>query len=70
MSVCFKLFDISHNFWKAATPILNHMVCRVKPISFKQIKRVNDEEQSLRIFRNLYFKIKCNDNKKDSFEFF
>ena len=37
---------------------------------FKQIKRMNDEEQLLRISRSLYFEIKCNNNKKDSFEFF
>ena len=44
-------------------------VC-VKLICFKQIKRMNDDEQSLRIFRSFYFEIKCNNNKKDSFEFF
>ena len=38
--------------------------------SFKQIKRVNDEEQLLRIFRSLYFEIKCNNHKKDSLDFF
>ena len=42
----------------------------VKPICFKQIKRMDDDEQSLRIFRSFYFEIKCNSNKKDSFEFF
>ena len=30
---------------------------------------MNDEEQLLRIFRSLYFEIKCN-NKKDSFDLF
>ena len=42
----------------------------IKPISFKQIKSVNDEEQPLWIFRSLYFEIKLSNNKKDSFEFF
>ena len=37
---------------------------------FKQIKLVNDEEQLPRIFGSLYFEIKCDNNKKDSFEFF
>ena len=41
----------------------------VKPICFKQIKQVNDEEQLLQIFRSLYFEKKCNNNKRDSFEF-
>ena len=27
MSVCPKSFDVSHNFSKTATPILNHVVC-------------------------------------------
>ena len=31
---------------------------------------MNDEEQLLRISHSLYFEIKCNNNKKDSFEFF
>ena len=30
----------------------------VKPICFKQIKQVNDEEQLLQIFRSLYFEKK------------
>ena len=42
----------------------------IKPIRFKQIKSVNDEEQPLWIFRSLYFEIKLSNNKKDSFEFF
>ena len=37
---------------------------------FKQIKLLNDEEQLPRIFDSLYFEIKCDNNKKDSFEFF
>ena len=41
-----------------------------KQFVFKQIKRVHDEEQLLRIFPSLYFEIKCNDHKKDSFDFF
>ena len=31
---------------------------------------MNDEEQWLRIFHSSYFEIKCNNDKKDSFEFF
>ena len=27
MALCFKSFDVSHNFPKTATPILNHVVC-------------------------------------------
>ena len=27
MSVCFKSFDVSHDFSKTASPILNHVVC-------------------------------------------
>ena len=34
------------------------------------MKRVNDEEQLLRIFRSLYFEIKCNYDKKDLFDFY
>ena len=47
-------------------------VVLVKPICicFKQIKRMNDEEQLLQFFCSLYFEIKCNNNEKDSFEFF
>ena len=37
---------------------------------FKQINQVNGEEQLLRIFRSLYFEIKCNNHEKDSFNFF
>ena len=34
MSVCFKLFDVSHNFSKTATPILNQVVCMSQTNSF------------------------------------
>ena len=68
--ICFKSFDVSHNFLKTATPILNHVVCMSPTNFFKQIKLVNDEEQLPRIFGSLYFEIKCDNNKKDSFEFF
>ena len=37
---------------------------------FKQNKRVNDEEQLLRISHSFYFEVKCNNNKKHSFDFF
>ena len=30
---------------------------------------MNDQEQVLRIFCSLYFEIKCNNNKKDWFDF-
>ena len=33
MSVCFKFFDLSHNFSKTTTPTLNHVVC-MSPTSF------------------------------------
>ena len=36
----------------------------------KEIKLVNDEEQLLRIFRSLFFEIKCNNDKKDLFDFY
>ena len=45
-------------------------VVLVKPICFKQIKRMNDEEQLLQFFCSLYFEIKYNNNEKDSFKFF
>ena len=80
MSVCFKSFDVSHNFLKTTALIWNHVVWvnltiylsmyDSKQFVFKQIKRVNDEEPLLRIFRSLYFEIKCNDHKKDSLDFF
>ena len=37
---------------------------------YEQIKQANDEELLLRIFGSLYFEIKYNNNKNDSFEFF
>ena len=37
---------------------------------FQQTKQVNDEEQLLRIFHSLDFEIKCNNHKKDLFDFF
>ena len=80
MSVCFKSFDVSHNILKAAAFIQNHMfwvnltmyqsMYDLNQFVFEQIKRVNDEEQLLRIFHSLYFEIKCNNHKKDSFDFF
>ena len=80
MSVCFKSFDVSHDFSKTAAFFRNPVVWVNLTIyqsmydsnqfSFKQIKRVNDEEQLLRIFRSLYFEIKCNNHKKDSLDFF
>ena len=36
----------------------------------KQIKWVNYEAQFLRIFCSLYFETKCNNHKRDSFDFF
>ena len=80
MSVCFKSFDVSHDFLKTAAPIQNHVIWVNLTIYqsmyesnqsfFKKIKRVNDEEQLLKIFRSLCFEIKCNNNEKDSFDFF
>ena len=71
MSVCFKSIDVSHNFSRTAAPVRNHMVCMNQTnLPFQQIKEVNDEEQLLRIFRSLHFEIKCNNNRKDSFDFF
>ena len=65
MSVCFKSFDVSHDFSKNAAPVLNCVVwvnltigqAYMKPnkLVFKRFKRVNDEEQLLRIFRSLHF---------------
>ena len=80
MSVCFKSFDVSHNILKTAAFIQNHMfwvnltmyqgMYGLNQFVFEQIKRVNDEEQLLRIFHSLHFEIKCNNHKKDSFDFF
>ena len=72
MSVCFKSFDVSHDFSKTAAFFRNPVVWVNLTIyqsmydsnqfSFEQIKRVNDEEQLLRIFRSLYFEIKSNNH--------
>ena len=80
MSVCFKSFDVSHAFSKTAALVRNHVVWVKLTIYqstydsnqfvFKQINRLNDEDQLLRIFCSLYFEIKCNNHKKDSFDFF
>ena len=80
MSVCFKSFGISHNFSKTTALVRNHVVWVIlkiyqsmydsKQFVFEQIKQVNDEEQLLRIFGCLYFKIKCNNHKKRFIEFF
>ena len=78
MSVRFKSFDIS--FSKTAALVRNHVVCvnltiyqsmyEWNQFVFKQIKRVNDKEQLLRIIYSLYFEIKRNNNKKHSSDFF
>ena len=70
MSVCFKSFDVAHNFSKITAHVRNHVVWVNLTIYqsmynsyhfvFKQIKQVNDEDQLLRVFRCLYFEIKCN----------
>ena len=54
VSVCFKLFDVSHDFSKTAAFVQNHVVwvnltiCQsmydLNQFVFEQIKRVNDEE--------------------------
>ena len=54
VSVCFKLFDVSHDFSKTAAFVQNHVVwvnltiCQsmydLNQFAFEQIKRVNDEE--------------------------
>ena len=80
MSVLFISFDIS--FSKTADIVRNHVgyvnltiyqsMYELNPFVFKQIKRVNDEKQLLRIIYSLYFEIKCNNNnnKKHSSDFF
>ena len=78
MSVCFKSFDVSHDFLKTAALVhvvlvnltIYHSMYESNQIAFKQFKRVKDEEQLLRIFRSLYFEIKCSNNKKDALKFF
>ena len=80
MSVCFKSFGVSHNFSKTAALVQNHVVWVIltiyqsmhdsKQFVFKQINQVNDEEQLLKIFGCLYFKIKCNNHKKRFIRFF
>ena len=64
MSVCFKSFDISHDFLKTTAPVPKHVIITIyqssyksKQFTFKQSKRVIDEEQLLRIFPSLYFEI-------------
>ena len=54
VSVCFKLFDVSHDFSKTAAFVQNHVVWvnltiyqsmyDLNQFVFEQIKRVNDEE--------------------------
>ena len=66
MSVCFKSFDISRGL---LLPFETRGFCESNRFAFKKMKRVNDEEQLLRIFRSLYFEIKCNNNKRDSIDF-
>ena len=54
MSVCFKSFDVSHDFSKTAAFVQNHVVWvnltiyqsmyDLNQFVFEQIKRVNDEE--------------------------
>ena len=63
MLVCVRSFDLSNNFSRIGFYESNQFV-------FKQIKRMNDEEQLLQISGCLYFKIKCNNDIKDSFKFF
>ena len=71
MSVCFKSFDVSHDFSKTTVLILNDVfvstlkytkACMIYTNLLLKIKRVNDEEQLLRIFRSLYFEIKSNNH--------
>ena len=80
MLVCFKSFDVSHEFPKTADLVRNQVVWVNMAIyqsthisnqfSVKQIKWVNCEAQFLRIFCSLYFETKCNNHKRDSFDFF
>ena len=78
MSVCFKSFDVSHDFLKNAALVhvvlvnltIYHSMYEPNQTASKQFKRVKDEEQLLRIFRSLYFEIKCSNNKKDALKFF
>ena len=54
VSVCFKLFDVSHDFSKTAAFVQNHVVWvnltiyqsmyDLSQFVFEQIKRLNDEE--------------------------
>ena len=77
MSVRFKIFDASHDFSKTAALVGNHVVWfnltiyhsmyESNQFVFKEVKQVNDEKQLLQIFGNFYFKMKCNNNKNDSF---
>ena len=72
MPVCFKSFDVPHDFSNTAALVRNHMVWVILRIYqnmydsnqfvFKQIKRVNDKEQ-LTILGCLYFEIKRNNRK-------
>ena len=64
MSVCFKSFDASPDFSKTTAVVRNHVVWVNLTIYhsmydsnqfvFKQIKRVNDEGQLLRIFQFIF----------------
>ena len=69
MSVCFKSFNVSHNFSRTAAHCWARGFYESNRFAFKKMKQVNDEEQLLRIFRSLYFEMKCNNNKRDSFDF-
>ena len=70
MSVCFKSFDVSHNFSKTTAVVQNRVIWIHLTIYqsmydsnqfvLKQIKRVSHEEQLLRRFCCLHFEIKCN----------
>ena len=67
MSVCFKSYDLSHHFSKTAALVqkarsLGHSDSMSKLVSI-QIRRVDGEEQLLRLFCCLQFEIKCNDDK-------
>ena len=62
---CISLFfEDCCSRWK--TRGLGHPDNISKHLWVKQIKRVNDEEQLLRIFRSLYFEIKCSNSNVNS----
>ena len=53
MSGCFKSFDVSHDFSKAAALLRNHVVWVTLTIYQNMHDSVNDEEQLLRVFRSI-----------------